>query len=77
MNKKLAGLISEGLNTQFKKSSEVFLIIEQKLGSIPATWGLMRVGTGPGRREGAGFKTKSEAYQFAKKWGHTIVKESR
>ncbi len=40
---------------------------------LPRTYSLYRVGTGPGRGEGQGFKTVREAREFAKKWGHEVV----
>lgn len=55
--------------------SKVYLVHDAKLGKFPATWSLWRVGTGPGRGEGQGFKTKAEASEWAKQWGHTIIKK--
>lgn len=57
-----------------KKGSRVYLFKNPRLGKIPADWSLFRLGTGTGRCEGHGFKTIKEARDFAKEWGHTIVK---
>ncbi len=57
--------------------AQVYFVRESGIGKCPATWGLWRVGRGPGRGEGTGFKTKAEARQFAKDYGHSIVPTSK
>jgi hypothetical protein len=56
--------------------AKVFLMKGQKLGGYPATYSLMREGSGPGRCEGHGFKTIKEAEDFAAKYGHEITHHS-
>lgn len=53
--------------------ADVKLIKDQPLGSLPQTWSLVRVGTGPGRGEGTGFRSVKEAEDFARQYGHVIV----
>lgn len=57
--------------------SRVYATRHPKIGRTPATWGLTRIGTGPGRAEGQGFKTLKEAKEWAKKWGHEVVEVRR
>lgn len=54
--------------------AKVYLLKSERIGRFPATWSLYRVGTGPGRGEGTGFTTVAEAREFARKYGHTIVR---
>ena len=44
---------------------------------FPVTWSLYRIGTGPGRCEGQGFRSVREAREFAAKYGHEIVKPEK
>ncbi|MBS3927820.1 MAG: hypothetical protein KGZ65_04430 [Sphingomonadales bacterium] len=39
----------------------------------PTTWGIYRVGTGPGRGEALGFTMVAEARRWAKVHGHEVV----
>lgn len=54
--------------------SDVRLVKEMRLGDLPQTWGLVRIGTGPGRGEGTGFTSINEAKEFAGKYG-LVIKE--
>lgn len=56
--------------------AKVYFVEEPAIGEFPATWGLWRVGTGPGRCEGTGFKKRTEARAWAKKWGHELVEKN-
>ncbi len=60
-------------NMKQRKNSKVRLEKDQRLGSTPQTWSLVRLGTGPGRTEGTGFESVEEAEKFAKEFGHEIV----
>lgn len=51
--------------------TKVKLTREPALGSLPATWGLWRIGSGSGRGEGTGFKSVAEA--FARQYGLEIA----
>lgn len=53
--------------------AKVKILRSPRIGKFPATWDLYRLGTGPGRCEGVGFKTKKDAIEFAKKYGHEVV----
>lgn len=56
----------------------VYVIHFPPLGKFPESWSIWRVGSGPGRGEGQGFKTHGEAREWALKFGHEIVdKETR
>lgn len=55
--------------------ARVYLLKSPRLGKFPATWSLFRIGEGPGRCEGVGFKTKKEAAEFAVKYGHEVVEK--
>lgn len=57
-----------------KTPVKVYLVREARIGSFPPTWGLWRVGSGPGRGEGVGFLTIKAAEEFAKVFCLTIVK---
>lgn len=62
-------------NTGYRRGSDVLLTKLRALGKFPTTYSLVRPGTGPGRIEGLGFKTKAEAKIWAERWGHKIVGE--
>ncbi len=53
--------------------SQVYIVKDDTNKCLPVTWALYRVGSGPFRCEGQGFKTISEARAFAKTWKHEIV----
>ena len=53
--------------------SKVRLFKEAVLGSLPQTWGLARIGEGPGRGEATGLASVAEAEEFARRHGHEIV----
>lgn len=58
--------------------SNVYILHSPRIAkAIPASWSLYRVGVGPGRGEGCCFKSKKEAIEFAKKYGHTVVKQPK
>ena len=48
-------------------------IVKTDVPPFKETWSLYRVGTGPGRGEGHGFKTVAAAKRFAKQWKHEVV----
>lgn len=63
----------EGEKRGEKMGSKVYAVWNPKIGQTPGTWSLWRVGTGPGRAEGQGFKTIKEAKDWAKEWRHEVV----
>lgn len=56
-----------------RRNSKVKLVKDAKLGSLPQTFSLIRVGSGPGRGEGQGFESVAEAEAFAEQYGHEII----
>lgn len=53
--------------------ARVYFVKSPGVGIFKPSWSLYRVGTGPGRLEGHGFKTKDEARKWAAEWKHEIV----
>jgi hypothetical protein len=74
-----AGHYGEGfrVTTTGTKAGKVYASRQPRVGRFPATWGLWRVGTGPGRAEGQCFKTLKEAKAWAAEWGHRIMEVRR
>ena len=57
--------------------TKVILKREISVPPFPRGWMLIRPGTGPGRSEGMGFKTRKEAKTWANKQNLEIVKEEK
>lgn len=53
--------------------AKVYLVRDVDIPPFPRTWSLYRVSDK--RCEGQGFKTKDEAYAWAKKWKHDVLAE--
>jgi hypothetical protein len=72
--KRLGAVSAAMIDKAIPLGKKVYIVKQDAFSpALDITWALYRVGEGPFRCEGQGFKKVSEAREFARKYGYQIV----